>query len=254
GGGYYKLGLNLTRSDKFYEGDGNVITIPTFSDYTVSLYGEYGITKEITGILYLPFVKRLTLNRQVGQPSGFVYSEGDGVTGIADPEVGLRVGLLRSGPAVITAGLKLGIPLGESEQESGLLTGDGEFNQILSAGLGYSFYPLPAYASLHGGLNNRTEGFSDEIIYGGEFGYTFGGKVTAIGRFVGVGSLINGDANVRGGMGGASANNQSYLSYGLEGAWRLSNNLGISLGVTSAFFGQNTLSAPSFSTGIYLKR
>lgn len=253
GGGYYKLGLNVVRSDMYYGTDGSVTTIPTFSDYTLSFYGEHGLTNGITGILYLPFVKRLMLSRQVVRQSGFAYTEEDGLTGIADAEVGVRIGLFRSGPAVVTAGLKLGVPLGESEQPNGLLTGDGEFNQALTAGLGYSFYPVPAYASLHGGWNNRTAGYSDEVLYGAEFGYTFAEKWTAIGRLSGVGSLRNGDADVVGGVSGGSANDQSYLSLGFEAAWQFTPHAGFALGITSPIFGENTLAAPSFSGGMYLK-
>ena len=147
GSGYYKLGLNVVRSDMFYESDGQVISIPTLSDYTVSLYGEYGITDRITGILYLPFVKRVTLNRQVGRPSGFEFFEGDEATGVADADIGVRVGLVNAGQTVITAGLKLGLPLGSDDQENGLYTGDGEFNQVVTAGVGHSFYPTPAYST-----------------------------------------------------------------------------------------------------------
>jgi len=56
----------------------------------------------------------------------------------------VRVGLLRGGSTVISAGLKSGLPLGDDAQENGLLTGDGEFNQILSLQLGQSFYIFEA--------------------------------------------------------------------------------------------------------------
>ncbi|MCE2504255.1 MAG: hypothetical protein J4G05_09405 [Chlorobi bacterium] len=253
GSGYYKLGLNVVRSDMFYESDGQRTSIPTLSNYTVSLYGEQGITDRITGILYLPFLKRITLNRQVGEPSGFVFFEGDEATGIADADVGVRVGLLQTGGTVVTAGLKLGLPLGSDDQEYGLYTGDGEFNQIITAGVGYSFYPVPAYSSAYVGLNNRSNGYSEEFLYGLEIGYTFGERVNVIGRLTGLNSLKNGNPDVTGGMEGSSANNQSYLVYGLEGAWQITGTFGVSVGVSSAFFGRNALSAPAFSLGLFLK-
>lgn len=253
GHGFYKLGVNIVSSDKFYEKSGEVLTIPTLSDYTVSLYGEYGITGGVTGILYLPVVKRITLNKQVGEPSGFVYFEGDEVTGVADADVGVRVQLFKTGSTVLTAGLKLGLPLGSDEQENGLYTGDGEFNQVLTIGAGHSFYPLPAYATGFLGVNNRTNGYSDEVHYGAELGYTVAEAVTVSGRLTGLESFRNGDGDVTGGMGGLFANDQRYLTYGAEVAWQMTEYVGLSAGITSAFFGRNTLSASEFSAGIFLK-
>lgn len=68
--GFYKMGFGFVQANRFYELGGNLIDIPTLSDYTVSFYGEYGFTDRITGIAYLPFLQRVTLNRQVGRETG----------------------------------------------------------------------------------------------------------------------------------------------------------------------------------------
>ena len=249
--GFYKLGFGFVQANRFYEPDGNIISIPTLSDYTVSFYGEYGITDRLTGIAYLPFLQRITLNKQVGRETGAVFFPGAENTGIADTDIGLRYGLLQQGNLVLSASLMLGLPLGDSGQENGLLTGDGEFNQHLSAGLGYSLYPIPAYLIVEAGYNNRTQGYSDEFRYGAEAGYTFNNRVTLIGRARGLESLKNGSDSVMGGMGGLSANNQRYLAFAMEVAVRLTDKFGLSASVEGATRGQNVLSAPAYSTGIY---
>lgn len=253
GRGFYKLEGRFIYAQRFFEPDGKIIDIPTLSDYTMSFYGEHGASNRLTLIAYVPFYKRITLNRQIGEPSGFVYFAGDSVAGFADSDVGLRFGLKQNGPTVLSARVLFGLPLGKSEQTNGLLTGDGEFNQSLALELGHSFYPLPLYFSGEAGYNNRTQGFSDEFRYAAELGYTFWNNVTLSMKFNGVASLKNGEDNIRGGMGGLYANNVSYLALGPSLFYQLNKNFGVTAGVDGATFGRNVLASPSFALGIYFK-
>jgi len=204
-------------------------------------------------VAYVPFYKRITLNRQVGQQSGFVFFEGDEASGIADADVGFRVGLRQNGPTVLSLGLKFGLPIGDDQQTNGLLTSDGEFNQSVSLQIGHSFYPIPVYFATEAGFNNRSMGFSDEFRYGFELGYTII-NLTAILRATGVESLKNGDDSIMGGMGGLFANNQSFLAYGPELIYTMNDKLGISIGAETAILTENTLSGLVFSFGLFVKR
>lgn len=252
GHGYYKAGFYILRATEYYEPGGNVIAIPTVSDYTASFYGEYGLTDRLTAIAYVPF-QRITLNQQVGRESGFVFNEGDEVNSLADPIIGGRFGLWRTGATVVSAGLKLGLPLGTSEQPNGLTTGDGELNQLLTLEAGHSFYPLPAYASASAGFNQRSEGFSDEFIYSVETGYTVAQAWTVIGRVQGLESFENGSSSA-GGQLGFNGNNQRYLLYGAEVVYTHNDAYGLTLGVQNATRAQNVLSATAFSVGLFVKR
>ena len=252
GTGFYKLGSQMTRGTEFRDMRGLGMTIPTLAEYTVSLYGEYGLRDDLTAVGYLPFFKRITLNKQVGRPSGFVYFAGDDVTGIGDAQLGLRYRVAQKGATVISASLTLGLPIGDDTQTNGLLTGDGEANQILALQVGHSFYPVPVYVSLDLGYNNRVDGFSDELLYAVEAGYTIG-KWTAILRLRRTESRENGEDGVSGGMGGLYANNQSFLSYGPELIYALNERLGMSLGAAGASRVQNALSEPVFSFAVFLK-
>ncbi|MGH7457398.1 MAG: hypothetical protein ACRENG_38975, partial [bacterium] len=198
GKGYYELKFQMIRANRFYEPDGRIIDIPTLAEYTTGIYGEYGLNDWLTITGDFPFYKRITLNRQIGTRTGFVFFPGDLVSGISDAEVGVRLGLLRGGPTVISAGLKLGLPIGDNTQENGLLTGDGEFNQMLSLQLGHSFYPKPLYFTGEAGVNNRTNGYSDEFRYEAEIGYTIGNNFTLTFKVNGVESFHNGDDAVQG--------------------------------------------------------
>ena len=251
--GYYQLGFGFMRANTYYEPNGRRIDIPTLADYTFSFYGEYGITDRITAVAYIPFVQRLTLNKQIGRESGVVFFEGDENTNVADPDIGIRFGLLQKGNTVVSAGLSFGIPIGDHTQQSGLWTGDGEFNQRITLGVGHSFYPKPVYVSVEAGMNNRTQGFSDEFTYHVEAGYTFVSKLTAIGKLRGLEPFRNGEDDVSGGTGGLYANNQRYLVYALELAYKINPTLGISVSAEGATRGQNILSAPAYRTGVFME-
>jgi hypothetical protein len=253
GEGFYKLGFQYIRAKNFYEPSGNRTPITPLGDYTVSLYGEYGINDWLTGVGYIPFYKQNTLDRVVGQPSGRVYFEGDRASGFADPDIGVRIALIRNTPIVLSAGVSFGIPIGDSKQASGLLSSDGEFNQAVSLQAGYSLYPIPAYATAQVGFNNRTRGFSDEVQYAAQFGYTLDELFTFAVSMQGVESLENGDDSVIGGMNGIYTNNQSYLELGGEVSYHVTPTYGVSLGAYTATHGRNALSAPKFTVGVFIK-
>jgi hypothetical protein len=254
GKGYYELKFQFIRANRFYEPDGRIIDIPTLAEYTTSFYGEYGLNDWLTVVGDFPFYKRIALNRQIGARTGFVFFPGDSVSGISDAEVGVRLGLLRRGPTVISAGLKLGLPIGDDTQANGLLTGDGEFNQIVSLQLGHSFYPAPIYFTGEAGVNNRTNGYSDEFRYEAEMGYTFGKRLTVNFKINGVESFRNGDDEVKGGMGGLFANNQEFLAYGPGVFYNFYKNAGVNARAAFATRGQNVLARPQFFFGIFLKQ
>ena len=255
GEGYYRLGLRALQARHFYDPGGTRVPITTVGDYVASVYAEYGITDRITAVAYAPFFERITLNELVGRPSGTVVVEGDAASGIADPTLGVRYGVLRGGPAVVSLGLQLGLPLGQDEQPNGLITGDGEFNQLVSVAAGYSFYPRPVYAMASVGFNNRTRGFSDEVAYQVEGGVTWRQTVLVIGRLRGSESLENGSGGTGpGGIGGLYSNNVRYLTLGAEVAYLFAGGYGVAVGAETAVYGQNVLSAPVFTVGFFLDR
>lgn len=253
GFGFYKLSFRLIRADQFYEPNGNKIDIPTLGDYTVTFYGEYGLNDRLTFIANVPVFKRITLNKQVGANSGVVFFEGDSKSGLADSDIGMRLGIARAGNSVVSAELLLGLPIGDNKQENGLFTGDGEFNQLIKVQLGHSFYPRPLYFTAEAGFNNRTKGYSDEFHYAAEIGYTFKGRFLVSLKFRGIESLENGKA-VTASTGGLFANDQSYLTYGPELSYLINQGLGISASIEGATRAKNVLSAPAFSLGIFMKR
>lgn len=254
GVGYYKLGQNWIISDSFYGPGGDIVAIRTTALFTTSLYGEYGITDRLTGILYLPFFVRNTLNEERYSPSGRVVP-GDMVNALGDTDVAIKYGLIVNKPIVLSATVSFGLPIGKTSGGDGkiLQTGDGEFNQMLKFDVSGSLHPLPLYGSAYIGFNNRTENFSDEIRYGIEVGYTFFKKLTAIAKLNMVESLYNGSDTLTENN-GVFSNNTEYISPMLELGYAINDKWGVSCSAGYAFSGKNILASPNYGIGIYLKR
>jgi protein XagA len=207
--GYFKFSQNYIQSPYFFNPDGDIIDITTISLFTTSIYAEYGITNRLTGILYFPFSVRNTLNEVRYNQSGNV-DPGDSFNSIGDTDISFKYAIIVDKPVVISATLLLGLPLGKT---SGgltqiLQTGDGEFNQMVKIDASHSFYPKPIYVSAFAGFNNRTSGYSDEIRFGAEVGFTFK-KFIPILKINTVQSLFNGTAEMV--QNGIFSNNTEYL-------------------------------------------
>jgi protein XagA len=251
--GYFKLDQRFLIANRFFSPEGKVVSITTISLYNTNFYGEYGFTDKFTGIVYFPFFFRSTLNEVVFKPSGFTVP-GDEVNSVGDPIIGIKYGLIKDKPIVVSASLNLGIPLGNTSggKTQILQTGDGEFNQLLKLEASRSFYSVPIYVTLTAGFNNRTNNFSDEFHYGLEAGYTFKDKLTGIFRVYGVESLYNG-GNVESTQNSIFSNNTEYLSYGPELIYSITPKFGVTAAAYFAWSGKNILAAPSYIVGAYLK-
>ncbi len=250
-GGYFKFGQNWIISDAFYSPSGDITTIRTNSLFTTSLYGEYGVSHRLTTLFYLPVFVRSTLAEVRYRQSGRVESA-EFLNAVGDADVGFKYGLIVNKPVVVSASVLLGLPLGEtSGGVSGILqTGDGEFNQLLRVDVSHSFYPRPFYASAYVGVNNRTQGFSDEFRWGAEVGYT-SSKIIAVAKLNVVESFFNGSDAVA--SNGVFSNNTEYVSPTLEVAYLLTESLGITVSAGYAFSGRNILASPNYGAGVFYK-
>ncbi len=256
--GYFKLGQNVIRSDQFYDLQGDIIDITTISLYTTSFYGEYGITDRLTAIAYIPFFVRSTLNEVERRPSGNV-EPGDEVNSFGDTDIGIKYGWTPGKKIALATTLTFGLPLGKTAggtTDSGdariLQTGDGEFNQMLFVDASYSFQTVPLYTSLGVGINNRTDGFSDEFRFSFELGYQPIEGLNAAFKLYSTNSLENGDSG--GGAGsGVFGNNVEYLSFGPEISYAPNGSFGISISAAYAASGQNLLASPNYGLGLFYK-
>jgi hypothetical protein len=227
--------------------------------FNTSLYAEYGFTNRLTGVLYFPFFSRAYMNNTISGTTGETLIPGEAINSLGDTDLGIKYGLTLNKPLALSATLTFGLPLGNNNggEAGNIQTGDGEFNQILQldAGSGFALGKISAYANVYAGVNNRTEGYSDEFRYGLEAGVTFWKKkVTAIARFTGIKSFKNGDLPAeRSNSTSIFANNTEFLSFSPEVAYQLNDKWGVSASVGTALFGKIIFASPAYSFGVYYK-
>lgn len=247
GEGFYKLDYTLIQTNQVYDPSGKIVPFRTLGNHTLSLYGERGITDNFTIQAYVPFFVRNVLNETKGAQTGVILEPGIEENNIGDIDIAFRYALpLGSLPVSVT--LLLGLPTGNNTQNSGLFTGDGEFNQMLkiSTGVGGTKW----WTQFGCGFNNRTKGFSDELRYDAEFGYKMlSDKLLTIFKLSGIESLNNGTEAAS--STGLFSNNVEFLSPGLEFLYYIKPKIGLSFRAAGAFKGQNVLAAPSFSFGVF---
>ncbi|MEQ8303544.1 MAG: hypothetical protein RIB47_09145 [Cyclobacteriaceae bacterium] len=247
--GYFKLGQSFIYSSQLFGPQGDLVDITTIGLYSTSLYGEYGFTNRLTGILYFPFFVKNTLNEVQFRQSGNVVP-GDEFSSIGDTDIGIKYGLITGKPVVVSASLVLGLPLGStSGGDSQILqTGDGEFNQIIRIDASHSFYPRPFYATAYVGFNNRTNGFSDEARFGFEVGATFK-KFIPILKLDVLQSFMNGTTPSS--QNGIFSNNMEFVSPVIELNYQAAERWGVSISGAFALAGQNVLASPNLGFGLY---
>ena len=247
GEGFYKLDYTIIQGNKIFDQGGKVVSSGTLGYHTLSFYGERGITDKFTLQAYIPFLVRNVLKETKDAQTGSVLKPGIITNNIGDIDIAFRYAL-PTGRLPVSATLLLGLPTGDSQENSGLYSGDGEFNQMLKLSTGFG--DTKWWTQFGVGYNNRTKGFSDEIRYDAEFGYKMlNEKLLSIFKLSGIESLNNGSVSAS--PTGLFSNNVEYMSPGLEFLYFLKPHLGISFRAAGAIKGQNVLASPSFSIGVF---
>jgi hypothetical protein len=257
GTGYYKADFRYLGGNKWYDPNGDKLAIPDFKDMTVNVFGSYGITDNLTLMLNAAVFKSVKFDIPSVSDTILTFNEfapqsefDNEVSGFGDILVGAKYKLAKFGQSFISGKLLINLPTGESSPDGGLWTGSGDYYQTIGVEYGYSLWPTPAYFNAGVTYTNRTQGFSDEFRYGIEAGYTFIKELSVILRFHGQVSMKNGDPNVKGGF-GVYSNNQQYIAYNAELAYKLSDNFGVKGYYESGGAGKNIISAPVINVGVF---
>lgn len=257
GKGYFKLSEWWVVFDQHFTDSGKLDPNVTTGIFNTTLYAEYGFTDRLTGILNAPIFSRNYMNNLVSNTTKDVLVEGEALNSIGDFDLGLKYGLTSPDARIpISASLILGLPTGKESggTQGNLQTGDGEFNQIIQvdAGLGFNLGKLPAYASGYVGVNNRSNGFSEEFRFGIEAGVSLlDKKLWLISRLNAVESFKNGDTAETTTSTSIFANNTEFTGIAIEAAYYLNKKWGVSASVAGAFRGEIIAAAPSYSVGVF---
>jgi len=245
GGSYYKINFRYLNGDNIYNSDGVKVPIPTLTDFTIGLFGSYGLTENLTAFMNVGLYKSTKLDS-----SSLDFGADTDVSGFGDISVGLKYGLFKFDKTIISAKLIFGIPTGISSPDGGLWTGNGNSNQLIGIEAGHSFWPSGFYLTEGIAFNNQTSGFSDQFRYYIEGGYRISHSFLIITRLHGVISFENGDPNVMGGF-GTYENNQQYIAYNAELVYSISSNWGVSAYYESGTNGKNIISTPVLNFGVF---
>lgn len=257
---YVKVAGWWIESKDFFNGNGDESkAIVDTGLFNVNVYAEYGITDKLTVTAYIPFFSRSYQNGEIDQ-DGIRNPQrpGGAINTIGDSEIGLKYGIYKKGKIALAGSLILGLPIGNdgSKETLPLATGDGEFNQLLKADLGISLYnsdKISIYGNVYSGVNNRTEGFSDEYRGGLEVGFgLLQQKLWLIGKFDTIQSFNNGDSVDQSTSASIFANNTEVNNLTIEGAYYLSKKIGVSASIAAPLSGKNVYATPAYSGGLFL--
>lgn len=258
GKGYIKISEWWLIANQHYTDQGRIDPNLTNGLFNTTIYGEFGLTDRLTAIIYSPLFSRSYFNNEISGTTGEILTEGEGIIGLGDTDIGLKYGLTKGTGIALAATITFGLPIGNDSggSQGNLQTGDGEFNQLiqLDAGAGFPLGQANGYANVYVGFNNRTNGFSDEFRYGFEAGFNlFDNRLTAIARFIGVKSFKNGLSAAESSNTSIFANNAEYFSFSPEIAWNIKDNWGVAAGLGAALSGKIIYANTSYNVGVFYK-
>jgi len=254
--GYFKISQWWVLSNSHYTDLGKIDPNITSGLFNTSIYGEYGITNRINGIIYFPFFSRALHYNLYSGTTGDLILPGQSINSIGDTNIGIKYGIIQDQRFVLSTTITLGLPFGNSSggSDGSLQTGDGEFNQMLSLDFSTSLPigKVNTYYSTYIGFNNRTKGFSDEFRYGVEAGATFFNKLTTIFKLYGVKSLRNGSSTIDNAT-SIFSNNVEFTALSSEVAYDVFSKIGLSASITVPLAGKLIYADNAYSIGVYMK-
>ena len=255
GKGFFKISQWWVIANKHYTSTGTVTGNPTMGNFNTSLYGEYGLTDRLNAQLYFPFFSRAFNNTQVFSNQA-PPEPGRAVNTIGDTDIGLKYALVMNKPIVLAGYFWLGLPTGKGSDGDNipvLLTGDGEFNQMvgLVGSTSQSFGSwVNAYTSVDVAYNNRTNGFSDEFRLNFELGAVIKNKLILAYKLRWLKPLKEtGSTQVTGSS--IFSNNVEYVGYAYEAAYNITQKLGLSFAYGAVYSAKLIFANPSYEVGVY---
>jgi protein XagA len=221
---------------------------------TTNIYAEYGITSKWCGILYSPFFTS-TFQNAGTDAEGNTFQK-DKASGFGDVDLALKYRFYDEYGVNMAVSFWAGINSGKYAAGSTkqLHLGDDDFSQMLRLDVSKSI-GSKNWMTFYTGFNNRTNGYSDEVRIGGEFGYNRNGKLFAILKVDVKSSLFNGN-KIASTYAGIYSNNLEYFGFNPQVMYKFKNGFGILAEMGFAAHARNIIAAPSFSGGIFydLKR
>lgn len=257
GKSYIKLSEWWTVFDQHYTDKGLLDPNVTTGIYNTSLFIEHGISNRWTATFNGVLFSRNYMNNIRSGTTRQLLVPGEALNSLGDIDLGIKYSLTQNSKFPLSLSLILGLPTGATGggTQGNLQTGDGEFNQILQVdfGNGFKIGNNSSYVSGYLGINNRTQGYSEEFRYGLEFGIgLLNNKLWLNTKLNAIESFKNGNTAETVTSTSVFADNSEFVSIGVEANYYVTNNLGVSAGVASAVRGEIIAAAPAYSVGVFL--
>lgn len=248
GNGYFQLAFhNISGYNTLFNRDGDAIELARqINDRTIQLYGEYGLTKNLTLIANVPYKMLQAGSAQIATP---IIEEGS-LNTLGNVSLGLRHKIY-SGGVAISGQVDVQANTAAYDDKTGLRSdldawtvtptisiGKGSANGFFQAFAGYAWH---------------SNDYSDHLTAGVEAGTKIFKKHWLIG-FVNVfDSFENGNRTeeLNNALTGLFLNNQEYISFGFKGIFYFQRNLGLNVGVGGAFSGHLVAASPALSLGFF---
>lgn len=223
------------------------------SDNTMQFYSEYGLSEKTSLLVNIP-LKLITIN---GFQDPAINCVGDcskdyNKTSLGNIEIGIKHNFYN----------KKWLFSGLFSVEANTSNND-EYSIIKTGYNAWSFTPLflagksfgKSYLQTFVGANIKTNNYSSNLKFGGEYGSKISKNIWLIGFLDISKSLKNGDVFLRTShlATGLYVNDQEYGVVGIKAIGEFSNNFGVTASLPAAFFGNNVAKQVAFSVGVYKK-
>ena len=228
GSGYFKLAAYTINGEEYYGADGTYNLANNYHQQALTLYGEYGITKNITAIINYPFLKFQNFD-------GYNSSSGTG-----NPQIELKFPIFKKFPVVaFSLGAEIPIatqtnviyskelnPFGNYDYFN-LPTGYPDFSYWGTLAASGSWGKLPGWTSIYTQYTIRGTGYSNILKTGIEVGYKWTPKFYTNVRLVG---FFQAQKNIKA-KSGSLTNGQGteFTTIGLGAGYKFYKNLGVTL-------------------------
>ncbi len=250
---YAQLGYHTipTYTTLFGSDGSDIEMVREVSEQTLQLYGEYGISKQTTVALSLPYRFNSRGAQNPNSQLHFAHEDTGSISGLGNASLAIRHQLL-SGKVALTGNLRFDFPSDKNQATTGLRTGfdAATIQPGLSVGMGFG----RAYWFGYGGYAIRTNGYSHYLNAGAEAGLKLG-PVWVVGFSDLVLPLENG-SRTRPSLDvltGLYINDQGWLSVGLKGIWEINRFVGIVVSGAGVAWAQHVPKSPGLSTAVYFK-
>ena len=253
GGVYTKVGFYTLNGSNYFNTEGVKTPSNTFHQQAVTLYGEYGITKNLTAILNFPTIKKQ------------FYTDYSAATGVGNPQIELKFAVFKRIPIVsFSVGAELPIAPQTNFSTSKTVNNLGIFDQInlptgypdfnfwgtLAASAG--FWQGMGWATVYGQYIVRGKNINNQAKLGLETGYKWTPKFWTNVRLTGWYTASSKTTNVNGSI--FNGQDTEFTALGIGAAYEIIKHWSLTLDYQAInnilVRPKNTQDAPLFQLGV----